>query len=704
MLKRVRAVADDSVVAATPRKRARFDPSIHSSPSHARLIMNTSPFPLVPASTPYTTYTFQTPSSHSHAHKYSKFSPPSDSPSNPFGALQALSLPCPLPFGKHLALRFQLVCRGEDADDVFRIAQVPTNYSFRILHKLILFLFASDARMKAPVPGRIAIPHRRSERKHRPPVHLALAPPVLVGGPRQSGKGKKAAQPVWQGHSFDVLQGIAPYCGGYKRGLIRQGEGSGVLYARLSALRERQLFAELQEECAGSGDEEDIFGGGETPVDVGRVADKNRKKGKGKEVDKGKKKSENGKENNNKTKVEEEEEEDDGWMWEAEDDYTIGHVWRTGPDARRGIIYHHVPGVSVHITMNTQRLPIRKGVSNRPFVFRTRGSSLGAVRISHVAAPTTLPQYDPEDEEDWEVHTDEARLRRFNRRDTFVHFLAREAEREKPQPAHPIIPSPPSTPTKPNKVLVTPVAAKRIRRPLTPYFRSVGREDTLPPSSPPPTSPQEGPSDSGAVAGPSFRSSIFPHRASYPSIHELSSRSSVSTASSPFPHPTPITLALPTFTPYPTHPLHRRRVERATRRLRRLTRNGLSYMSSSSEEEEDQLKDDDQGDLEAEAEEENQKQLEREQQHEKEEEHRVRKTESSITRSRISQAKKIQKENSPELDLAPSRPRVKNSPELDFGSSLYVEESEEDEEDQLFEDQYALPGEEWDLFAEDVID
>ena len=34
-----------------------------------------------------------------------------------------------------------------------------------------------------------------------------------------------------------------------------------------------------------------------------------------------------------------EEEEDKEWVWEAEDDYTVGHVWETGTEEDKGVIY-----------------------------------------------------------------------------------------------------------------------------------------------------------------------------------------------------------------------------------------------------------------------------------------------------------------------------------------------------------------------------
>jgi len=80
------------------------------------------------------------------------------------------------------------------------------------------------------------------------------------------------------------------------------------------------------------------------------------------------------------------------WVWADEEDYTLGHVWVTGLQADRGIIYvkwsllfprsffdlfshlqHHYPSTQVHITVNTTKLPRRRGKSNVPYIFFARG-------------------------------------------------------------------------------------------------------------------------------------------------------------------------------------------------------------------------------------------------------------------------------------------------------------------------------------------
>ena len=76
---------------------------------------------------------------------------PSDSPTNPFGRFRKLmllgeemKLPKATSFSKHLPLRLQLVRSGKPTrtgEGTYRIVQVPLNYTIRLLHKLLLFLF-----------------------------------------------------------------------------------------------------------------------------------------------------------------------------------------------------------------------------------------------------------------------------------------------------------------------------------------------------------------------------------------------------------------------------------------------------------------------------------------------------------------------------------------------------------------------------------
>ena len=184
------------------------------------------------------------------------FATPHDSPSNPFGlnrALRALALPRPSGFGKHLVLRMQLVSTADApprtrpsrryVDAPFRIVQVPLNYSFRLLHMLVLFLFASDARLQV----------KRRRRVFSPPSPVAR---------RTRDKGKMGDQgqdrdgEEGEGHLFEVLNGIS-VCSlaGQRPGQIRAGTGK--LYARLSSARERKLFPDDNDEDEDEDEDED---------------------------------------------------------------------------------------------------------------------------------------------------------------------------------------------------------------------------------------------------------------------------------------------------------------------------------------------------------------------------------------------------------------------------------------------------------------
>ena len=77
---------------------------------------------------------------------------PFDSPSNPLGRKRVRSLvrslPPPTPFSKHLPLRVQLVRTDRPYsrlyNNVYRIVQIPTNYTIMHLRCLIAYLFGGS--------------------------------------------------------------------------------------------------------------------------------------------------------------------------------------------------------------------------------------------------------------------------------------------------------------------------------------------------------------------------------------------------------------------------------------------------------------------------------------------------------------------------------------------------------------------------------
>ncbi|KAI0827120.1 hypothetical protein BC628DRAFT_1418706 [Trametes gibbosa] len=337
MVKRAREGCE-SPSSSSPAKRRHVSESVPaSSPSTAH-------------STPYALPYFRSPYSDAIPH---------DSPSNPFGlnrTLRALTLPRPTGFGKHIVLRMQLVSTTEPTPDLsirsrrpplpdapFRVAQVPLNYSFRHLHMLLLFLFASDARL-----------HVR-RRKHVANHTLrARTQPVASRKPRLLSKPILEGPPEGDGHLFEVFEDIRLYNPTYRPGVIKAGTGK--LYARLSSTRERKLFPD---DPPSKLKDDDVFRSARGESATGPDGAGN--------------------------------EEDSGWDWEAEDDFPLYNVWMDGPTLKKGIIYHHTPSTAIHITINHTRFPTRKGVGNAPFVFSARGGTQGAVRIANVARYPVSP-------------------------------------------------------------------------------------------------------------------------------------------------------------------------------------------------------------------------------------------------------------------------------------------------------------------------
>ncbi|OBZ75488.1 hypothetical protein A0H81_04703 [Grifola frondosa] len=109
-----------------------------------------------------------------------------------------------------------------------------------------------------------------------------------------------------------------------------------------------------------------------------------------------------------------EEDKDNGWTWEAEDDFTLSHVWVDGPDLKKGIIYHHTPTTEIHITINQTRLPPYEGIGKKSFVFHAHNHAHGAVRAFNLDG-----EYDAK------------HLMLWNAYNAFTEFLEREAERER---------------------------------------------------------------------------------------------------------------------------------------------------------------------------------------------------------------------------------------------------------------------------------
>ncbi|TCD68401.1 hypothetical protein EIP91_010910 [Steccherinum ochraceum] len=338
------------------------------------------------------------------------FSIPSDSPSNPFGlkkSLFALDLPKASSYGKHVVLRFQYV-REKAATDttrsrtpkkapiIYRVAQVPTNYSFRHLHKLIFFLFATDSSqhhsMRDPTP-------RAAKGKA-----IAVSRAMSLGRTPSTSKRKATAgtstNPVstqsesWRGHVFEVYKAS-------KEHALVSGEEetkgvvlpTGKLWKKLSSVRERHIFRDLY----------DVLDTAGSKADDG-----------------------------------DDDDEEEGWTWEAEDDFLLSHLWPKGPTLQHAIIYRHNPHISIHIAVHRGTVPPRKGIGNLPFVFYSHGSAGDTIRISHDARNLRHTTEAGDLEDDDGVHmrpssaaTPKTEISHWNAIGAFARFLKGEDNRER---------------------------------------------------------------------------------------------------------------------------------------------------------------------------------------------------------------------------------------------------------------------------------
>ena len=102
---------------------------------------------------------------------------------------------------------------------MYRVVQVPANYTFRHLHKLILWLFAADAHWAPPPGAKLPTRHRRSTRlkelRTPPSGRRAASLGSVSVGKRHAEEGEKALRPAmgaevpsgWAGHVFEVRDG-----------------------------------------------------------------------------------------------------------------------------------------------------------------------------------------------------------------------------------------------------------------------------------------------------------------------------------------------------------------------------------------------------------------------------------------------------------------------------------------------------------------
>lgn len=179
-----------------PPKRARDEPAIAPShtpsrgPKRRQLTGSLPPSSPLPSSSSV----FTTPRTPAYNWKV-----PADSPTNPFGRIRRLTqgttLPRPTSFSKHLPLRFQFIHprvdgREIDKDGIYRIVQIPLNYTLAHLRKLIEYVFdpATDAELVEPYTL------RRTSRR--------------TSGALSSSKGKQIEFRDPAGHLFEIQRKI----------------------------------------------------------------------------------------------------------------------------------------------------------------------------------------------------------------------------------------------------------------------------------------------------------------------------------------------------------------------------------------------------------------------------------------------------------------------------------------------------------------
>ncbi|KAI9454493.1 hypothetical protein F5148DRAFT_1151693 [Russula earlei] len=311
--------------------------------------------PSSPSSSPSKRFHTATPASRSIASSLfstpytpSVYSVPADSPTNPLGLkrrVNNLTPPKATPFSKHIALRFQLVTTS--APDAPPSPPKPSLWKDTPSPRSSPS--AKAVRSKNPEAAQYA--REGTYRIVQAPLsytfrHLyALILFLFSGDPaaQRAGPGQS------QGHLFAVYHGLSIRAPGeIARGRVR---------VKLSHARDPYYSSRSLADLIAAADAQ---GQGEEDL--------------------------------------EDEEEDASWRWEGEDDFTLGHVWDVrARDPKRGIVYHHNDTTAVHVTLNAQRVPHRKGVGNMPFVFRAYGHLyLDPLRPrTPPSSPTHLPRPAP---------------------------------------------------------------------------------------------------------------------------------------------------------------------------------------------------------------------------------------------------------------------------------------------------------------------
>ncbi|KIK55017.1 hypothetical protein GYMLUDRAFT_76766 [Collybiopsis luxurians FD-317 M1] len=175
------------------------------------------------------------------------------------------------------------------------------------------------------------------------------------------------------GHLFEVRKGVAMYSKHYLLGTIKNSK----TVVRLSSARDPYRY---KQEWDNGGDWREEEYQGEEEDELARENE--------------------GSENEEEVR------------WEAEEDYTLGHVWKPAlkgerPDDKTAIVYFHSSPsdpkhpIQIQITLHKDKVPSRQGFSNAPYVFEGRGH----VYLSPLEPKDIAEGYSEEDIE-MEIDTD----------------------------------------------------------------------------------------------------------------------------------------------------------------------------------------------------------------------------------------------------------------------------------------------------------
>ncbi|KAL0575610.1 hypothetical protein V5O48_006371 [Marasmius crinis-equi] len=350
---------------ASPTKKRRI---FTSTTTVLHGLQRSYSLPSTPCSPP-TGYAYAFPdtpstSSPSKSHSSTPYPPiPYDSPSNPFGRRRSLAIALPprTSFRRHVTLRFQFIRSASGSGSakwkdggVYRVVQVPLSYTFRHLRILIAWLFGGWC----GVDFGLGFDQEEDEDEDADEELWGTRGREKGIGTGRGGRNERSKGPgkgKGKGHLFEVRKKVEMWAPSYRAGAIKRSTTK----IRLSSVLDPYRFKEEWEE---EKDEEARFwqGEAEDPDAEGETDD------------------------------EEDELAGEDPRWEAEEDFTLEHVWNDPDDDDAdadddkpklkpvGIVYYHTPSSSltptqIHVTLHDKPVQPRTGRGNTPTVIKARG-------------------------------------------------------------------------------------------------------------------------------------------------------------------------------------------------------------------------------------------------------------------------------------------------------------------------------------------